>query len=792
MVLALWFLMSHYDVSLPTLINKVAVKLTDGEQDSVLFRPSEKYLDTPLHRIKHGGYPRILVTPLHQDGLANVFAQRIAIIKAKGLGFRHSCTNNTLTARLNCYVIEPSKVNLDQLLEAIESFHVIKPTVSGNKGNAWQLAFAIDVLKASPNLTARAHRRLDAKLTPMLQRYLLLLDNDGASLWHSRATLSAQAFLIAAVLDQQNTANKRMFQRALGHFEQTYQAISATETWPGGYNYWINNRAFITMLAFSAYANLQVDTLSRNEVIAVIRRIGLAHIHFVRPDFKMTGWADEGPRIDLKDETGRVIDLIAQLTTDPVFYYFAQSIRQRYGMASYYSAYRWLLPWLYAPEYHLDTAGPAKRNTANLLLPMAPFLSNNILFGQSMRNHLAIRSGWRDDDTLITYQAGHIFSHHQHYNAGHFTVFKGAPLIVDAAQYNGSVMSQRRRHIDIRTLAKNSLLIEQLDEIVRPNHIFRENVAAGGQRIVMPTGSAITSMDHWRELRDSGVHVGGAKLISYVNSPLNYVTISSDLTSAYNSTRYSTAGNDAKVKQVLRHIAYINAYDLLLSYDKILATSEQYKTKWLAHTVNKPLLGRLTQHRGTAQDGIASSVANTLKITNGLGQLELMILAPNLLNTTLIGGQKYQHYVESDGHSGELNGQFFEQGYEVKPWYDHALWRVEVSPVDQQALTRYMVVMQPSLVADAKPPVNSHKLNHSNGGVAQLDKLVVLWPNDKLSWVFNLSQHTDQLAIFLDKPRQLILTTNNQPPVIFDGKVGFNFFPVAFQRNTEISLASTR
>jgi len=789
------FLMDRFEVSLPTLINKIAAKLSNSEQSSLLIKPTEKYANTSLKGLKAGEFPRILTRELQgwkAHSPANFFIERVQIIKDKHLGYRLQCASKRLNHSLNCFMTQPSEQSFERLLAAMNNYRPIPPTVSGNKSNAWLFAFVIDIVKASDWLSEQQRQRIDQRVIVMLQQYLQLLDNDGASLWHSRVSLGAQAFLLATVLDRKTLLGQRLYHRALGHFNQTFQAISMTETWPGGYNYWINNRAFVSMLAFSAYANAQREPSERAKVIATVKRIGLAHIHFVRPDFKVAGWADEGPRIDLKDETARVTDLIAQLTKEPVFYYFSQAIRQRYGNESYYRSYRWLLPWLYAPEHHPGTSRRVKRAKTGLLTPLAPLLKNNLLFGKDTRNHLAIRSGWSDEDTVISYQAGHIFSHHQHYNAGHFTLFKGTPLLVDAAQYNGSVRSDRRKHIDIRTLSKNSVLIDQPGEVIKPNYRFVKNVSAGGQRVIMPLGSAITSVMHWRELRDSDLHLGAAKLISYSSKPLVYATISSDLTSAYNSTRYSESGNSAKVKQVIRHFSYLNKYDLLLTYDKILSTDESYRTKWLAHTVNKPRIAKLRSLKGSALDGISSSVSHKIKIHNGIGQLELDILAPELATTTVVGGPQYQHYVEDDGDSRELDGHFFSDGFKVKRWYDPSPWRIEISPIDQQALTRYVVAMQPRLTASAQKMLVKHSFQSSNGGSAQLGPLLILWPHGKTSWYFTLSEGAEDIAIFLDKPRRLTISTKGNTAIAVDGKVGFNLLSAKLLKDAQIFVTSAR
>lgn len=790
-----WFLMARYQVSLPTLINKVANRLSGGDGQVLLIEPSMKYSDTSLEGIIQPKFPRILSRNLTQmvDSFGDsVFNQRIDTLYKKQLGLRIDCNSLLLSHSLNCFTSKQTQHSYQKLITSLNKFYEVKPKVSGNKSNSWQYAFAVDALKASTWLTQQQRTEFDVRVSQMLQRYLLLLDNDGASLWHSRFSLSAQAFLLATVLDRNNEHRIALYRRALGHFKQSYQAIMSTETWPGGYNYWINNRAFIAILSFSAYHNTLEEPSQRLGVMNAIKRIGRAHIHFVRPDFKIEGWADEGPRIDLKDETARVIDLIAQLTQAPEFFHFAQAIRQRFGAASYYSAYRWLLPWLYDADAHLATSGKATHQKSQLLAPLAGYLPNAALYGKEMRNHLAIRSGWQDDDTFISYQASHIFTHHQHYNAGHFTVFKGAPLLVDAGQYNGSVMSERRLHMDIRTLSKNSLLIEQPEEIVKPNYLFSENIAAGGQRLVMPTGSAITSMDHWRTQQNNNLHLNAANLIRYQQQPGLFTAISTDITPAYNSTRYTTDGNKAKVKQVIRHLAYLEQQDVLLTYDRIVTTDSSYQAKWLAHTIDKPVINGLKAMKGSENDGIFSSLTNEIKVVNGQSELHLAILAPSKPITTLVGGERYQHYVEDDGDSNVYDGRFVEQGYVRKPWYDDGKWRMEVSSLDASPISRYLVMMQPRLSQDNKAVIAQYQLRQSNGASAHFGKLLLLWPQDKSSWHFQLSQPSQQLVVFLDKAQSLVVNSKGLAPVHIDAKVGFNFVPLALKEGAQVIVSQSR
>ncbi|MBL4632133.1 MAG: hypothetical protein JKY14_13640, partial [Paraglaciecola sp.] len=387
------FVMSRYQLSLPTLINKIAIRFSLIEGGELLISPDVKYAQTSTQDMVVKPYPRILATQLSRWNAVippEYFTQRIDMINRQRLGFSFNCASNTLGHLLNCYVNDPSERTFEALVAGLISFEFVKPTVNDSKSNAWLFAFVVDVVMTSDKLRGGQRRQLDQRLRLMLNHYLVMLDDDWASLWHSRSTLSAQAFLLATVLDRSAQDNQQLYRRALGHFHQTYQALASTEVWPEGYNYWINNRALLAVLAMSAYANSHQLSMDRTKVISTIKRIGLVHIYRTRPDFKIEGWADEGPRIDLKDETAKVIDLIAQITQEQVFYQFARAIRRRYGEESYYRSYRWMLPWLYTPD--LDAFGLSvstnEKSKKQLLLPLSPLLPNSALFGKNMVNQM--------------------------------------------------------------------------------------------------------------------------------------------------------------------------------------------------------------------------------------------------------------------------------------------------------------------------------------------------------------------------------------------------------------------
>lgn len=264
------------------------------------------------------------------------------------------------------------------------------------------------------------------------------------------------AWLTAVTLNTHDSPRLQgLVSRAQGHFLDLIRALEITEAWPEGYNYWIQNRGMVISLAASAYVNGLVNARHKDRILTLLRRIGLWHIYATRPDNRIENLGDEGSRVDLKDETRRVIDIIAQITRDPVFSGYSRYLQQLHGVESYYAGYRWGIrlfndPTLINPAF--TASATLEKGAANLTF-LDTQLSRAELFGRGGMNQIYIRSDWSPSATFISFRAGHTFAHHGHYDAGHFTVFKGAPLAINSSVY-GNYMSANRLNYSIRTVAK--------------------------------------------------------------------------------------------------------------------------------------------------------------------------------------------------------------------------------------------------------------------------------------------------------------------------------------------------
>lgn len=677
---------------------QLALRLLDklGQQDGYLVQaimPNAYHSEHTLVGRVRTAHPRILLPELSQwrgHGIPKLMETRLDLYSDYEKKHYRPCSNNSLPGLTACWLSTGESATAEQIIRSLRSGYMQVARNNENYGNVWQYAFAYDFIRLYPGLKEDDRSAIEAKIRGALRHALLLLEGDGLSLWHGRATLSSIAWLAAVVLDPAKPEDLGLITQAQAHFLETLRAVAITEAWPEGYNYWINNRAFLLTLAASSYLNGLEALENREQVIEILRRIGYWHIYNTRPDNRAHGLSDEGPRVDLKDETRRAIDLITQATGDPALAAYSRYLGELHGYASYYQDYRWGFLLFNDP-----TITPLPQQTKKTL-SFARHLPGAALFGKNAMNMAYFRSGWLPQDTFISFRAGDSFTHHGHYDAGHFTLFKGAPLASTSGTYGG-FFSEHRLNYTLRTVAKNSLLVLRPGEEVKPNRFFKENVAGGGQRITLPTGSAIRSTGQWAGQLHNGLHLEGGQLLAYDGSNSHYHYIAADLTPAYHNTQHDENGENGKVVGVTRELLYLVDTDQLIIHDKVVSTDPDYPKKWLLHTINRPQLADTRLLKGTESNGILQSRTKKLLIANGPGRLRVDSVYPKESITRLIGGPDYQYYVETDGDDSDLDGKNMVKGVNRKPWFDDALWRVEIQPATPRLEDHFLTVLTPSL-----------------------------------------------------------------------------------------------
>ncbi|CDH43543.1 heparinase II/III domain-containing protein [Candidatus Contendibacter odensensis] len=691
------YIPTHYPVTLRQLAQR-GLEWTQMNPPWLVaaLKPGPRYRDHLLDGQVRAAHPRIVLPELAEgsgEGIPAVLAIREAGYRQRGLNPPGAaCSGGDMPALAACWVSTGDPKSAQRLLTVLRQFApTVSSTTSGDQSGAcWEAALAYDLLHRYSGLTNEDRQRIEIGLESVLGKTLEQLDDDSPSLWHGRSTLAADAWLCAVVLDPTDAAREQLVARAQGHFLETIKALELTEGWPEGYNYWINSRAFLIALAGSAYLNGLERGVEGDRVRRALRRVGYWTLYATRPDHRIEALGDEGPRVDLKDETRRVIDLIAQVTHDPVLAAYSAFLGQLHGAESYYRDYRWGFRLFNDPSLApVPGAGIAGLFSG---LPSAE------LFGRNALNLAYIRSGWTPDATFISFRAGDAFTHHGHYDAGHFSLFKGAPLAINSGAYGG-FFSPNRLNYAIRSIAKNTLLILRPGEKVQPNRFFADNVADGGQRVVLPTGSAIRDVQHWLDNRDKGLHLEGGRLERFEHREGDYTYIAADLAAAYNTPAHDEGGWGGKVEQVERQLLYLPGEDRLLVRDRVRAVKADFVKKWLLHTVEQPQVEGIRVLKGDRGNGILESNSDMALVQNGRGWLTVQRILPQDAVIRLVGGRDYQYYVEADGDDTQLDGVNFNQGASTQPWFDIGMWRLEIQPGALRPEDAFLMVLTPALGA---------------------------------------------------------------------------------------------
>ncbi|OKY26716.1 heparinase II/III family protein [Thalassotalea sp. PP2-459] len=624
--------------------------------------------------------PELKVPRTYLPQIAQLQANGLAVSRLKTPQFKHydPCLFSGMFWNLACYLTTKDQSLSPLVVNSLQQFTLTTPNASGHYGNGWQLAFIYSSVKNTININAEQRGIINEKLRVAINHYLLLLNDKSASMWHGRASLIAEMWLCVLALDQP-TAEE--LSNTAPHLYALVSAMELTEAWPEGYNYWINSRAYPITLALSAYIQGTQPDKWHNKIQAIMNKVGLWHIYATRPDNRVEPLGDEGPRLDLKDETRRVIDIIAQTTNNPVFHEFSLQLEGVHGRESYYRGYRWgfsLFNQWYLPIYD--------KGQLIAELPKAE------VFGLPYFGQAYIRQHWQSDASFMSYRSGSSFTHHGHYDSGHISLFKGAPLLVNSSQYQGFQKANRLDY-SIRTIAKNSIVISG-DDLTEVD---------GGQRVVLPTGSAILSPKHWLNNRNKGQYLIGGEIKQFFNAA-TYAYINSDLTKAYHSAWLPNTSTNDLVNSIKREVLYLRELDVLIVRDKIHTGNNEQQAKLLYHTVNKPIVEHQALVKGDINNGVISTDNKELFIENGKGKLVTEVMG-DVEHIQLVGGKDFQFYLTSVGENKN-------EGLSINTMDSAPKWRFEIILPKSHAKQEVFTIHRPSLQTFSNERSTLHTLEN--------------------------------------------------------------------------------
>jgi hypothetical protein len=387
-------------------------------------------------------------------------------------------------------------------------------------------------------------------------------------------------------------------------------------------------------------------------------------VGMIRPDFTFERLGDCSPSRVLANHTVPVtVEMLAwglgNAKDAARLRSFAAALRRAYGRDAVHPDFQWGMRFFHEPS---APASPSYQT-----LPRAQ------RFGPDTSELIVFRSGWDAEATQITIVAGDHFTDHQHFDKGHFLVYRGGGLVVDGGAYD--VMYQRGGHWNeyaCRTVAHNCLLVYDPEERLPAGYSND-----GGQRV-------LRGLQHHRDWHTYVAHrsresLDTAEVTAYEADPKDrYYYVSVDLARAYG----------AKVASYIRRFVYLPGDDFLVVHDRLEAAAS-FARRWLLHFQERPEVDGQTPAAGMTMFPDARRVTVRRRDKLDLrgrafaydGVLFLTSLLPRRREIQVVGGPGFEYYHPFLG----VNVGPVRPGVaaEVR---EPGAWRIEVVP--RQARTR--------------------------------------------------------------------------------------------------------
>lgn len=262
------------------------------------------------------------------------------------------------------------------------------------------------------------------------------------------------------------------------------------------------------------------------------------------------------------------------------------------------------------------------------------------------------RSSWNSDATMVTFfNAPSKRAAHEHRDNNSFTVFKHAPLLIDAGYYD-AYNTEHARNYYTRTIAHNTICV----------YDSTEQYSAFGQPSSNDGGQLeSTWLTHYNEIFLPQNQRG--KWLRY-GTGANYT---------YNAADAQLSYDTAKLDLFRRRLLYLRPNKIIvLDHVHLKNTStHQRDIKWIAHFAQEPdVSGTMTNALVT--DHIETFDGSDYTAQNGGGNVALRTLLPQSTNTTRIGGTGYEYWVDSVNYAPSPAPD--------TTYYTPGKWRIEVRP----------------------------------------------------------------------------------------------------------------
>jgi VanZ family protein len=340
------------------------------------------------------------------------------------------------------------------------------------------------------------------------------------------------------------------------------------------------------------------------------------------------------------------------------------------------------------------------------------------------------RSNWEPDATYVTFKAGDNFWSHSHLDQGSFTIFKGGPLAIDSGLYGPQYGSDHHMNYTYQSIAHNLITVtDPADTVPLLTKKGERQIANdGGQRRIgsgWGVEPAPLDLNEWQAKREI-YHAGQIEQFWERDG----ITVAvADVTPAYTNS-HSGEGTFShrtrRVEVMRRTFGYDRVDDVIVVFDRVVATRPEFRKRWLLHTIERPDIeaGRFTV-----------SLAPNGKFNRAGGMLTGVVLLPERRTIAAVGGQGMEFYV--DGKNYDESGRLY-QNERFRNDPDVGNWRIEVSPETNEREDVFLTVLMPTVYGVT--PIHQIKLIRSDAKVG----CVISAPHRSMRWLFDpVSGHAE-------------------------------------------------
>lgn len=686
---ALYFISSTFNQH--NLVKQLTVKLglhsSNKLKENLLSRRMTRY----QHLAVNHPFPRVLNNEYMSYNNPHVYYKELEAFLNNGKSNSSlECNKADLRTRLSCFLYfgDTDKSQLNKLVNAFINFDFDQDTLGDDAlATNWQYAYLYDIARAVANFNTSDIEQIDAKIAQHLQKQLTVLEQNTAPLWGSKSSIAAKAFLLASVLELNNTKNKALFSRAYWQFLDVLNALETSPIWPQGYFSWLNQYGIESSLAMSALMNHPESEL-RQRTYNILNEIGLAHIHLTRPDGFIPQVQDQASTTGITLKNIQVIDILAKATNADAILKYSVWLKAKYGeqVKRDKTNVRYSFDSFFVSQ-QLFSEPYIGVKTTDLSFLDASLVPGKV-FGNNSIHDAFFRTNWSTNASYIHVMGNPLFTPQQQHSAGHFTLFKQAPLITTFA-LNASKNSINNTSFTKRTLSKNSILIKPN---LTPESLHEHQIVDGGQRIIAEAGNAISRFKDWyRDIKNQGKYYTGFLIEANVDSAPQIINI--DISPAYNNNHKAS-----------RRFIYLPNEDAFIINDLVKTQNNDFEIKSIFHMLTRPIIdGPQRIISGTLLDGISQSIRQEFRVQVDDANLYADVALPLNAKLTVVGGERYQYYVNDESPLDEKDVSLQAQGLRSKP---SSMWRLELSEEFSSGNYRSLLVLQARLNKTSKSKVN--------------------------------------------------------------------------------------